>query len=210
MGDTEMTKTVKVTNLDNNKYVLIDSDLNTLVNMANSKLEKGLETMVLENDDELFGDIYPTPSNFAISFNLNNIKIEEISVEDSNINQHKNHKAKLGEDYFEFYDNELDMLKLNKLAIILLQNYELAETTTITTRDRIDNINRFVAYNQEKGEYTIPTVGGCINFKNDQELPLPYRIVIEPVTNRFKTILKKQNNQSICQLINYKWISIDK
>lgn len=194
-----MAKTVKVTNLDNNRYVLIDSDLNTIVDMVNSKLEKGLKTMVLANDDELFSDTDPTPSNFAISFNLNNIQIKELSVKDSKV---KYHKEKFGEDYFEFYDNELDMLKLNKLANVLLRNYEMAEIATIITRDRNDSINQFVAYNQEKDKYTIPTIGGNMSFKNDQELVLPYEIVINPITNRFKTILKNQNNQSIDQLID--------
>ena len=114
----------------------------------------------------------------------------------------KHCKEKPGEDYFEFYDNELNMLKLNKLAYALLKNYEVAESTTIITRDRNDSINQYVAYNQEKEKYTIPTIGGNMNFKNNRELELPYKIVINPVTNRFKNILRKQNNQNINQLID--------
>lgn len=191
---------VKVTNLNNDKYVLIDSDLNTIVNMVNYKLEKGLETVVLISDYELLDNTGIAPFNFALSFNLNNIQIEEISIEDNNTVKH--HKEKLGEDYFEFYDNELDMLKLNKLAYVLLKNYEVAENTTIVTRDRNDSINQFVGYNQEKDKYTISTIGGNMNFKNDRELSLPYQIVIKPVTNRFKTLLNNQDNLSINQLID--------
>lgn len=198
-GDNEMAKTIKVTNLDNDKYVLINSDLNTVVNMVNYKLEKGLKTMYLTSNVDLFGGVGFVTSSFAVSFNLSNIQIEEISVEDSSV---KTLQKKPGEDYFEFYSNELNMLKLNKLAYTLLKNYEVAESTTLITRDRNDSINQYVAYNQEKEKYTIATIGGNMNFKNDQELELPYKIVISPVTNRFKTILRKQNNQNINQLID--------